>query len=108
MSDKQQVINEAWLWTDRTFWSITIMFLLGSMARTFVSNEPFDWKKFSGEMLFSLIGAVIMYSMGLMQGMTEVQIIFFGALSSLGGVRSMEWMIKIGRNIKKMESIGDE
>lgn len=90
-----------WTWTDRMMWSIVAMFVLGSMARTFVSDEPFEPKKFFGEIIFSAIGAVMMYSMGLMQGMSQPQIICFGAMASLGGVRSFEWLMKIARKIRR-------
>lgn len=96
----KEVVKESWMWTDRMLWSVVVMFLLGSMARTFVSDEPFDGKKFSGELLFSGIGAVMMYSMGLMQGMNEAQIVCFGAGASLGGVRMFEWFMKIAKNVK--------
>jgi len=96
----REVIKESWVWTDRMLWSVVVMFLLGSMARTFVSNEPFDCKKFMGELIFSAIGALMMYSMGLMQGMNDAQIICFGAGASLGGVRAFEWFMKIAKKVK--------
>lgn len=89
-----------WDWCSKTLLSVVAMFLLGSMARTFVSSEPFDSKKFCGELIFSAIAAIAMYSMGLMQGMSEVQIVGFGAFASLGGVRTIEWALKIANNIK--------
>jgi len=97
----ERIINsEGWIWGDEMLWSIVCMFVLGSMARTFVSNEPFDCKKFGGEVIFSFIGAVMMYSAGLMQGMSEVQIVGFGAMASLGGVRMFEWFMRIAKNVK--------
>lgn len=100
--EKDVAVESAWLWTDRLLWSVVGLFILGSMARTFVSNEPFDVKKFLGEVIFSAISAVIMYSMGLMQGMSEAQIVCFGALASLGGVRSVEWALKAANQFKSM------
>jgi len=97
----ERVVNEAQIWFDEVLWSVVAMFLMGSMARTFVSEEPFDCKKFFGELLFSTIGAVIMYSAGLMQGMTEIQIVGFGAMASLGGVRMFEWFMKIAKGVRK-------
>jgi len=105
---QNHVAVNTWLWSDRLMWSVILMFLLGSVARTFVSNEPFDVKKFVGEIIFSAIGAVMMYSMGLMQGMSEAQIVCFGAMASLGGIRSFEWFIKIAKNVKAASSIGDK
>ena len=98
---------QPWVWGNRMLWSFVAMFALGSVARTFVSNEPFDFKKFVGEIIFSVIGAVLMYSLGLMQNMNEVQIVGFGALASLGGVRSIEWVLRIARKIKSSGVLND-
>lgn len=93
--------SQPWVWGNRMLWSVITMFVLGSVARAFVSSEPFDLRKFIGEILFATIGAIMMYSMGLMQGMNEIQIIGFGAFASLGGVRSVEWALRIAHKIKK-------
>lgn len=95
--------SQVWLWSSKTLWSVVAMFVLGSVARIFVSSEPFEPKKCFGEIIFAAIGAVMMYSAGLMQGMSEIQIIGFGAFASLGGVRTFEWLIKIGKTIKRMD-----
>jgi len=100
--------TQPWIWSNRILWSVVVMFVLGSMARAFASNEPFDARKFIGEIIFSAIGAIMLYSMGLMQNMNEVQIIGFGAFASLGGVRSIEWAIKIGHKIKRSGVLTDE
>jgi hypothetical protein len=97
---KSVVDAQPWVWGNRMLWSFVTMFVLGSMARTFVSDEPFDPKKFAGEIIFSIIGAVMMYSLGMMQNMNEVQIIGFGAFASLGGVRGFEWAMRIAKKIK--------
>lgn len=85
---------------DSTMWSIVGLFLMGVLARTLISNEEFCARKFFGELLLASIGAVVMYSFGMMQNMTAVQIIFFGSLASLGGVRMIEWFIKIIERLK--------
>ncbi|MGZ8172571.1 MAG: hypothetical protein ACXWT0_01585 [Methylobacter sp.] len=97
----RQLVNEHWFWTDKLMWSVVAMFILGSMARTFISNDPFEPRKCIGEIIFSAIGAVMMYSMGLMQGMSQVQIVCFGALAALGGVRLFEWVMKIAKTVKR-------
>lgn len=98
--------SQVWLWSDKTLWSVVAMFVLGSMARTFISNSPFEPKKFIGEIIFAAIGAIVLYSAGLMQGMSEVQIVCFGSFASLGGVRTLEWIMKIGKAIKGMDGNG--
>lgn len=90
-----------WDWSDRFMWSVIGMFVLGSMARSFIGNEPFDPKRFIGELILSTIGAIMMYSMGLMQGMSETQIVCFGAAASLGGVRMIDWGLRIAKAVKQ-------
>lgn len=90
-------------WKDYTLWSIVGLFILGALARVLVSSEPFCWRRFLGEIILAAIGAVIFYSFGLMQGMNTIQIMFFGALSALGGVRLVEWGIKGFAKIKGLD-----
>ena len=100
MSDEKEVVTTAFTWADRTLWSIMALFALGALGRILVSSEPFDLRRFAGELILSVIAAVILFSFNVMQGMTTVQIVFFGALGSLGGVRMIEWVIKIARKMK--------
>ncbi len=88
-------------WADRTFLTVVLMFAAGAAARVLVSGEPFNMRRFVAEMLFAFIGAVMLWSFGLLQGMTALQIIFFGSLGSLGGVRLIEWGIKIAKAVGK-------
>ena len=87
-------------WYDYTFWSVVTLFTLGVIAKALVSSEPFCARKFWGEIILAVIGAVLFFSFGLMQGMNPLQIMFFGALASLGGVRLIEWGIKIFGQLK--------
>lgn len=86
--------------TDKTMWSVIILFMLGSMARSLISDEPFCLRKFLGEMIFSTIGGIILYSFGLLQHMSIPELICFGGLGSLGGIRMLEWMFKIAKQVK--------
>ena len=101
MSDEKEVVTSAFQWwSDPLLWSVIAMFILGTIGRILVSDEPFDPRKFFGELILAAIGAIILYSFNLMQGMTPIQIVFFGALGSLGGVRLIEWIIKIAKKVK--------
>jgi hypothetical protein len=85
---------------DPTLAQIALMFIIGVAGRALIANEPFDVKKFFGEVLLSLLGAEIIWSFGLMQGMTTHQMIFFGGLSAWGGLRSIQWVLKAANTIK--------
>jgi len=89
-------------WADKSLWIVMGFILLGHVARNLVSDEPFNIRKFIGEMILAAIGAVSIYVMGLLQGLPEPQIIFIGLLTSLGGLRALEWAAKITRAVKKI------
>ena len=101
-ADELQHTTSVFKWNDGLMWSVVVLFMLGSLARMLVSNEPFCWRRFWGEMILSFIGAVLMYSFGLLQGMSPIQIVFFGSLGSLGGIRLIEWVIKIARRVREV------
>lgn len=85
---------------DPNFWTVLTMFCLAYLARTLVSKEPLDWKRLLGELILTAISAIALYSAGLLNGMSPLQMVFAGALGSLGGLRAVEWMIKIAIQIK--------
>ena len=100
MSEERIAIEQAFSWADRALWSVVFMFMAGTLGRALISNEPFCARRFFGEMILSCLGAITLYSLNLMQGMTPIQIIFFGALGSMGGVRMIEWVIKFAKKVK--------
>lgn len=83
-----------------SMWLVIFLMVMGTIGRTLVSNEPFDVKRFSGEVILSVIGAIMLYSFGLLQGMSIPQIILLGSLGSLGGLRILEWLIRLAKQIK--------
>lgn len=93
--------NTAVDWADKSLWIVVGLILLGHLARNLVSDEPFNFKKFVGEMVLAGIGAVVIYLLGVLQGLPEIQIILIGSLTSLGGIRALEWAAKIYRLSKK-------
>lgn len=87
--------------TDRTLFGVIALLLTGTLARFLISPEPLCWRRFAGEMLLSVIGGVVIFNFGLLQGMSAPEIILVGALSSLGGLRLVEWAIKIITALKQ-------
>lgn len=85
---------------DPDFWWFLGLFMLGLIARKLVSKEPIDWQRFAGEMILAGIGALVFYVTGLLQGMSTLQMIIFACLGSLGGLRAIEWAIKIVLQLK--------
>lgn len=89
-------------WGDPTLQTIVGVWLMGSIAKVLVSSEPFDPKKFAGELILACIGGFICYLTGVLRGEDPLHILLFGVLASLGGVRLLEWVIKIVRKVHEM------
>jgi len=85
-----------------TFVYLSIIMVLGVIAKKLSSKEPLDWKRFIGEMIFSFIGAIAVYLAGDIQGFDSKMILLMGALMSLGTVRAFEWFVKILGVLNKM------
>lgn len=96
--DVGEVVN----WADKSLWIVVGLILLGHLARNLVSDEPFKLKKFVGEMVLAGIGAIVIYLLGILQGLPEIQIVLIGSLTSLGGIRALEWAAKIYRITKSI------
>ncbi|AZZ92762.1 hypothetical protein EUZ85_19350 [Hahella sp. KA22] len=96
----QRAAETSSIWTSKEFWTVLVLFVAGFVARTLVSQEPFDRKKFLGELILTAIGAVALYAAGALQGMSDLQMLMFGALGSLGGLRAVEWVIKAAAQVK--------
>lgn len=85
---------------DGTFWMMLFLIVTGMLGRVLVSGEPFDAKKFAGEIALSIVGAAILYFYGILQSMSVPEMIIYGGLTGLGGVRLIEWVIKIIKAIR--------
>lgn len=75
----------------------------GLLAKKLVSDEAIDWRRFAGEWLLAIIGGIGAWSMGVLQGLTFMQMILVGTILGLGGVRTMEWIIKLVIHVRKMQ-----
>jgi len=99
MSEKE-IINHA-TGIDKTMLTMIGLFMVAAIGRILVSNEPFDWRKFTGEVCLAIVGAVILYSFGMLQQMDFYQMLILGGLGGLGGVRLIEQFIKLSRAIRE-------
>ena len=82
------------------FISLVALMVFGTIGRILVSDEPFDWRRLTGELILAAIGAVLLHAFGMLNGMNFYQIIAIGALGGLGGVRLLEWLIKIWKQVR--------
>lgn len=100
MPPEREAVDVAFTWTDKTLLSFVAMFVVGAMARVFISDEPFDFRRFAGEVMLAALAAIMMYSFGLLQGLTLAQMMFLGSLGGLGGVKVVEWLLQIIKTAK--------
>lgn len=83
----------------RTFIIVMAMMVGGTLSRALMSDSAFDPKKLAGEIILAMIGTVIIVYAGWMEGLSDVRIISYGGLCSLGGVRLISWGIGLYRKI---------
>lgn len=77
--------------------AIVVTLLVGYVARSLVSDEPFRLRKFIGEMLISCMMGAAIYAFGVIQDMGFWQTLLIALLSGMGATRSIEWMVKASR-----------
>lgn len=83
--------------------STLVVAMMVVVARTLINDEPMKWKKFFGELILAGVGAWVMFAFGMYQGMEYWQTIFIGGLSGLGGVRGIEWALRVCKQAQNMK-----
>jgi len=79
--------------------AMVVTLIVGYVARTLVSNEPFKLKRFIGELIISCMMGAAIYAFGVIQGMGFWQTLLIALLSGMGATRSIEWMVKASRGV---------
>ena len=77
------------------------LFVVAHLGRILATGEEFCLTKFIGEILLAVVGGIVMAAFGMMQGMSMPEMVFWGGLAGMGGVRMVEWMFKIAKRIKE-------
>jgi len=91
-----------------SFWSgielYITMAVFGSVvfASRLVGDEPINPKRLTGELILSFVGAGVFHALGLMKGLTGPEYWLLIFLSALGGLRSIEWGVRIFVALKKV------
>lgn len=76
------------------------LFVVAHVGRILATGEEFCLTKFIGEILLAIVGGIVMAAFGMMQDMNLAEMVFWGGLAGMGGVRMVEWMFKIAKRIK--------
>lgn len=82
----------------KVFVWVVLSMAMGLLARTLIDPTPIDWRRFAGELILAVLAGVTLFAFGVIQEMESWQIVVMGGLAGLGGVRLVEWIIKIARN----------
>lgn len=101
MSTEKETAQLAAAPETQLFLSLVAMMVFGTIGRILVSDDPFDWRRFTGELILAAIAAVLLYAFGMLNGMSFYQVLAVGALGGLGGIRLLEWAIKIWKQVQK-------
>lgn len=51
-------------WMGLQLWSLVFIMMVGSIARTLIGSDPFDGRKFAGEMILGDLGNIGLYAGG--------------------------------------------
>lgn len=82
-----------------TFIQVAGMFIGSALGGNLLSPEPFRWRKFTGEMIFALMGAVALWHFGLLQQLQPSAIVVLGFSASLGMFRQLTWVARLFRSL---------
>lgn len=91
-------------WQDPELFIAMALFVSVLFAKHLTGGEPLDPKRLAGEVILSCIGAAVFHAMGLLQGLIGPEYWLMMFLAALGGVRSVEWAMKILIAIKKVSA----
>lgn len=99
---ERELAQQAVEYTDPTFLGFLALVVTGTIGRILISEEPFRFRRFAGEVILAIVAGVMLYSAGLLQGLNPAQLAVVGSLAGLGGVRLVEWAIKIIVKVKEV------
>jgi len=80
--------------------AVVIAMIAGLVARTLVNNEPFNLRKFCGELILAIMFGTAIYAFGVIQSLGFWQTLLIGLLSGMGTTRSLEWLISASKAVR--------
>ena len=102
MPEKTTIDAAVDFWSDRHLYISMVVFMSVVLAYRLVGNEPVSIRRLIGELILALIGAGVFHSLGLMKGLIGPEYWLMIFLSALGGLRSIEWVLKVFIALKKV------
>lgn len=89
-------------WQDPKLYISMVIFGLVLFAKQLVGADPIDPKRLGGEVILSCLGAAVFHALGLLQSLSGPEYWLMIFMAALGGVRSIEWLVKIIIALKKV------
>lgn len=84
----------------RSMFAIVCAMVAGMIARTLVSDEPFNLKHFIGELILAAMFGLAIWSVGVLQGLDFFQTFLMALVSGMGTTRSLEWLLRAAKSTK--------
>lgn len=75
----------------------------GLLAKKLITDEAIDWRKFAGEWILAALGGIALWAVGMLQHFSLIQMVLVGTAAGLGGVRTMEWVVKLVVHIRSIQ-----
>lgn len=88
-------------WLDKTLWTFVFIVLCGFVGRTLIDDRPIDKRRFAGELILTVIGAVGVYFSGLLQGLGAVEMIVAACLCAMGGIHLLGTLGRVYKTLIK-------
>ena len=99
---EKTTIDAVDFWSDRHLYISMVVFMSVVLAYRLVGNEPISMRRLLGELILALIGAAIFHALGLMKGLSGPEYWLMIFLAAMGGLRSIEWVLKVFIALKKV------
>jgi hypothetical protein len=90
-------------WDDWNMWVLVMIAVTTLYAKHLLKGERLDYRKLVGEAILTVVGTIGIYGLGLLRGFSPTEIVVYGTLMSLGGVRALQWAIQGTRTLRGME-----
>lgn len=85
----------------RTFLIVLMLMVFGTVGRILMQDTPINLKHLAGEIMLSGVIAVTLFAVGAMQNMEMWQVVFIGGLSGIGGVKMIEVITQVVKQLSK-------
>lgn len=102
MPEKATIETTVGFWADKHLYISMAVFMSVVLAYRLVGNEPINLRRLIGELILALVGAGVFHALGLLKGLSGPEYWLMIFLAAMGGLRSIEWSLKVFIALKKV------